>query len=274
MSESFEYLRLISLGQYLPLDSIIHRREARVKVMALLSILMAAVFSTHLPGLVLALIAALVILRLARIGWGYALRGLLPPLPFILLLMGIQMIWVSYREAGAWEMHWGWLRLNQSGVIAGGLLGVRFVVLLLWLMLGSYCISSTEMVRALRQLLRPLRCVGISSRDVAMAVQVALRFIPYLALMLERIAKAQASRGAVWGTRTGGLAARVRQLLPLLIPLFLLTLRKAETLALAMEARGYSNPASEDSLKCPPWTSADRGFLGIALGLAVAILLL
>ncbi|WP_299027176.1 energy-coupling factor transporter transmembrane component T [uncultured Thermanaerothrix sp.] len=274
MSESFEYLRLISLGQYLPLSSCIHRREARAKVAALISIILAVVFSSRLSGLLLALGAALIVLRLAHIGWGYALRGLLPPLPFIILLMGIQMVWVSYREAGAWEMQWGWLRLSQGGVIAGALLGARFAVLLLWLMLGSYCISNTEMVRALRQLLRPLRYVGISSRDVAMGVQVALRFVPYLALLLERIAKAQASRGAVWGTPAGGLVTRVRQLLPILIPLFLLALRKAETLALAMEARGYSNPIAEDSLQLPPWVSADRWLLVIALGLAGAILFL
>lgn len=274
MSESFEYLRLISLGQYFPLDTVVHRREPRVKVLALTGIVLAVVFSLHLRGLILALLGALLILRLARVGWGYALRSLLLPLPFLLILMLIQTIWVSYRFEGSWVVQWGWMRISQGGVMAGLMLGTRFAVLLLWLLLGSYCISNTEMVRALRQLLYPLRFIGIPARDVAMAVQIALRFIPYLALILERIAKAQASRGAIWGSGRGGLVARVRQLYPLLIPLFLLTLRKAETLALAMEARGYSNPAAERPRRGHPWTTGDWLFLLIAVGLAGVILLL
>lgn len=274
MNESFEYLRLISLGQYLPLDTVVHRREPRVKVLALTGIVLAVVFSLHLRGLLLALLGVFLVLRLARIGWGYPLRSLLLPLPFLLLLMLIQAVWVSYRLSGTWVVQYGWLRISQGGVMAGLMLGTRFVVLLLWLLLGSYCISNTEMVRALRQLLYPLRYIGIPARDVAMAVQIALRFIPYLALILERIAKAQASRGAVWGSGRGGLVARVRQLYPLLIPLFLLTLRKAETLALAMEARGYSNPAAERPRRGRPWTTADGLFLLVAIGLAGGILLL
>lgn len=274
MNESFEYLRLISLGQYLPLDTVVHRREPRVKVLALTGIVLAVVFSLHLRGLLLALLSAFLVLRLARIGWGYPLRSLLLPLPFLLLLMLIQAVWVSYRLGGTWVVQYGWLRISQGGVMAGLMLGTRFVVLLLWLLLGSYCISNTEMVRALRQLLYPLRYIGIPARDVAMAVQIALRFIPYLALILERIAKAQASRGAIWGSGRGGLVARVRQLYPLLIPLFLLTLRKAETLALAMEARGYSNPAAERPRRGRPWTTADGLFLLVAIGLAGGILLL
>jgi energy-coupling factor transport system permease protein len=81
-----------------------------------------------------------------------------------------------------------------------------------------------------------------------MSIQVMLRFIPFLAQAAERIAKAQASRGADWGTRQGGLLSRVRQAFPVIIPLFLTGLKKAENLALAMEARGYGSPGKRTSM--------------------------
>ena len=95
------------------------------------------------------------------------------------------------------------------------------------------------MVLGLDRLLRPLAALGLPTQDFVLMVQVSLRFLPLLAREAERIAKAQASRGAEWGTGRGGLLRRARQALPILVPLFLTTLQRAETMAVAMEARGY-----------------------------------
>jgi len=274
VSQSFEYLRLVSFGQYLPLDSPIHRRDARVKLLALLVIVLACVFTQRLIGLLLGGLLALVVLRLASIPLGYALRGLLPPLPFILVLGVLQILFVSARSPDTWLIHWGWLGINFQGIEAGIMLGLRFTALILWLMLASYCLSNTELVSGLEQLLSPFSRLGIPARDIAMSVQVAMRFVPFLALTMERIAKAQASRGAVWGTRRGGLLERVRQMLPLFVPLFLNGLHKAEMLALAMEARGYSNPAARKHLSMGKLGPRDWLALGMALGLSLAVFLI
>jgi energy-coupling factor transport system permease protein len=125
-------------------------------------------------------------------------------------------------------------------LLAGVLLIVRFTVLILGLGLMSFVLSTSELIHGLDSLLTPLRKIGLPTHDLVLMVQVTLRFLPYLAQAAEKIAKAQASRGADWGTRKGGLIARTRQVVPLLVPLFLISLRKAENLALAMESRGYS----------------------------------
>jgi energy-coupling factor transport system permease protein len=274
MSQSFEYLRLASFGQYLPLDSPVHRQDARVKLLAILIMLSACIFTQSLIGLLIGSVIALIVLRLAGISVGYALRGLLPPLPFILILSVLQVLFVSGRAADARLVDWGWLGIGIQGIEAGSMLGLRFMALILWLTLASYCLSNTELIRGLEQLLAPLSWLGISARDIAMSVQIAMRFVPFLALTMERVAKAQASRGAVWGTRQGGLVERVRQMLPLFVPLFLNGLHKAEIMALAMEARGYSNPAARKHVSMGKLKPLDWLTLGVVLGLSLVVLLI
>ena len=116
---------------------------------------------------------------------------------------------------------------------------LRFACLILVLSLSSFTISNSQLIQGLGQLLAPFGRLGLPVADWVMAVQVMLRFLPLLAQVAERIARAQASRGAVWGTRKGSLFSRVRQVVPLTIPLFIMALRRAENMALAMEARAF-----------------------------------
>ena len=196
----------------------------------------------------LALGVVLLLLVLARIPPGFALRGLLPPLPFLLFLAVLQVLFPVRAGPSTILVDLGWIHITTAGVWAGITLILRFSALILALGLGSYVISTVEFIRGLESLLSPLNRLGIPTTDFVMMVQVMLRFIPFLAMGAERIAKAQASRGADWGTRRGGLLQRVRQVFPLLVPLFLTGLRRAESLALAMESRGYANRSRHTSM--------------------------
>jgi len=105
-----------------------------------------------------------------------------------------------------------------------------------------------------------------------MVIQVTLRFLPFLAQSAERIAKAQASRGAEWGAKSKGLAGRVRQIAPLIIPLFTTSLRRAETMALAMDARAYGFKANRTSLYEYSFNRRDIVFLIVMLALTAAVI--
>jgi energy-coupling factor transport system permease protein len=126
----------------------------------------------------------------------------------------------------------------------------------------------------LASLLRPLTALGLPTHAFVLMVQVSLRFLPLLAQEAERIAKAQASRGAEWGTGRGGLLRRARQALPLIVPLFLTALRRAERLAEAMEARGYHGGQGRTSMVTLRWRAADSVALLVGVGLGAAALLL
>ena len=136
----------------------------------------------------------------------------------------------------------------MDGFLEGIILLLRFASLVLWLSLSSFTLSISELLLGLHLLLRPLGRLGLPVEDLVLIVEVTLRFIPFLTQSAERIVKAQASRGAAWGKGSGDLLQRVRQALPMIVPLFLNSLRRAENMALAMDARGYGGSAARTSM--------------------------
>jgi len=245
---NFEFLRMVNIGQYLPLNSLLHRLDARARIILYLVILMAATFTAQPAGLFLALLIVLVLLRIGRIPLNFALRGLLPPLPFLLILAVLQ-VFVSIRPPSALPLfEFGILKIYASGLVSAGMLLLRFCVLILTLSLSSFTLSTSEMIHGLESLLSPFSRLGLPTHDLVMVLQVTIRFIPFLAMAAERIAKAQASRGAEWGVRKGNIFQRVRQVIPLIVPLFLTSLRRAETMALAMDARAYGSTPQRTSM--------------------------
>ena len=203
--ENFEFLRSMNIGQYLPLDSPIHRLDPRARLVAGAMLLGAVTFASRPVGLALGLAVFLAALGLARVPIRFALRGLLPPLPFLLVLALLQVFINPYPETTPIYFHIGSLAISGVDLWAGLALLMRFAGLILGLSLVSFCLSTSEMIYGLSALLRPLARAGLPVHDLVMMVQVTLRFLPLLAQSMERIAKAQASRGADWGTGRGGL---------------------------------------------------------------------
>jgi len=257
----------------LPTGSIIHRLDPRARLLAGFLLLAAVTAAPRWTGLVIALVVVLVALVIARIPVGYALKGLLPPLPFIVFLAALQILFGPRDAAGTSLWTWGPVFVSAVGLLNGALLVLRFAALILALSWLSFCISTTEIVRALDALLAPLTKIGLPTHAFVLMVQVTLRFLPLLALEAERIAKSQASRGAEWGTGRGGLLRRARQALPLLVPLFLTGLQRAENLALAMQARGYQGGKGRTTTVELRFQWADVAALGLSVALATLIVL-
>lgn len=270
---NFEFLRLVNIGQYLPLDSFLHRRDPRAMIVAYTLLLAATTFTKSLQGILIALGVVLILFYVGRIPLKYPLRGLLPPLPFLFVLAVLQ-IFLSVRPPDALPLfQWRFLSIYSDGLLAACKLLVRFTALILELSLASSTLSTSELIHGTESLLKPLTALRIPVHDLVMVIQVTFRFIPFLAQAAERIAKAQASRGAEWGTRKGGLLARTRQLIPLIVPLFMISLQRAETMALAMDARGYGSLPRRSSMVVLRFSWLDGITILLAAAASAAFLL-
>jgi len=244
----FEYLNRISLGIFLPGDSFIHRLNPAVKIFSFSIIIVAITLTSDLLGIFLAVLFALLALLAAQVPLHYALRGLRTPLPFILILAILQLFLASQQSNDPVVFSLGFLIIRSNGIQSALLLLLRFIALILFLTLASATISSLELIHGLEIIATPLKIFGIETFAFAMLVQIMLRFMPILVITAEKIAKAQASRGAIWDQAGAGLLKRVRQISPLLIPLFTNSLRQADTLTDAMLARAYGSNKNRSGL--------------------------
>lgn len=268
----FEFQRYITIGQYLPTGSALHRLDPRTRLIAGGLLLIAITATPSLTGIGLSLLVLMLLTMIARVPLKYTLKGILAPLPFILFLVILQILVGPQGKIEPWVV-WGPIHISAAGVIDGAKILLRFPALILTITLFSACTATTEAVRGLDSLLHPLARIGLPVQDFVLMVQVSLRFLPLLAREAERIAKSQASRGAEWGTGRAGIVRRVRQSLPILVPLFLVSLQRAENLALAMEARGYEGQADRTSLVTLRFERSDAFAVAAGVALSTAILL-
>ncbi|MGD8968670.1 MAG: energy-coupling factor transporter transmembrane component T [Anaerolineae bacterium] len=249
----FEFLRYVTIGQYLPLGSLIHRMDARFKLLAFGLLVVAVTFSnTYVANGVLLLTVMLLIVA-ARVPVGYTLQGIRPALPALILLAVFQLL-LPPRPMGLAEdcnVIWRWssglgrpttgVELTDCTLRLMIVSAVRLSALIVLTSLLTLSTTTTELAHGTEELLAPLQRVGLPAHELALVVAIALRFVPTLALQMERIVKAQIARGADFGTGSRlRIVKTIRRLTPLLIPLFLVSLRRSEALILAMEARGYT----------------------------------
>jgi energy-coupling factor transport system permease protein len=210
-------------------------------------------------------------LLLARIPLRFALRGLLGPLPFLLFLAVLQLFLTPPSNPGDVLWSWRFLQITGAGVVAAVTLLVRFTALILAIGLATSVTSSSELLVGMNALLRPLTRIGIPAEDAVMVIQVALRFLPLLAVTAERTAKAQASRGADWSPVKGNLVKQVKRIAPMIVPLFISSLGKAERMALAMDARAYGSHSPRGSMRELKFLWKDAAAVMLALLLSVAV---
>jgi len=240
MSE-FEFLRDVTIGQYIPANSIIHRLDPRAKLLGALCFALAVSATRSVIATVLVLMLLMGVIGLSKLPITYVLRGLLPGLPFLIFLFAMQILFQGGNiPCGVTWYEWWFVRITPclaELVVLGVLRVVAFLYIVSLLTLTT---TASYLTHGIEILLSPLQRVGLPVHEFALANMIALRFIPTLAEELERTAKAQASRGGDFGSAPWyrpDIMARAR--LPLIIPLFVNALRRAEDLVLAMEARSY-----------------------------------
>jgi len=240
MSE-FELLRNVTIGQYIPTGSVVHRLDPRAKFLAGVILILAISFTRTLLPIAFLMVVILLISQTSRIPAGYVLRGIVLGLPVLALVFILQFIFVGRAEpAGRIYFEWGWLRVTHLSLQTIGVGLIRITCFIFLTSLVTMTSTITELTHGVESLLRPFRRFGVPSHELALINTIALRFVPTFAEEMEKVMKAQASRGADIGrSRLWRPDQAARNYLPLLVPLFLTALRRAEELVLAMEARCY-----------------------------------
>lgn len=235
--KKLEFSRNISIGRYQPVDSALHRLPAIVKYVWLLLIVLGASFSKSVPVLVFLLTSSVVFALISRVSLKYLLRGFLPVLPIIIIALLIQLA-VFFFSASAAAKSPALAAINAAMLATAMLL--RFGIVMISIGLFSSVTTESDTARGIEDLLAPLGWLGFPSRELALAIAISFRFIPIIADELEAITKSQASRGGDFGSGKFNPVKKARAWLPLIIPVTIRALERAQLLADAMEARGYS----------------------------------
>ena len=224
----------IMLGQYFPGDSFIHRLDPRTKLIATFLFIVALFMARGWAMYASVTAFAVFVVLLSRLPVLTVLRSLKPVLFIVVITLVIHALTFPGQEI-LWQ--WRFFKVTSEGLKLGGQTALRLLLLLLFSSILTFTTSPIVLTDGIERLLRPLKCVGVPAHELAMMMTIALRFIPTLLEETDRIIKAQTARGADFGD--GGLFARARNMLPLLIPLFVSAFRRADELAVAMEARCY-----------------------------------
>lgn len=239
--DEFELLRNVTVGQYIPTHSVVHRLDPRAKILSAICLILSLSWTRSFLATALLLITILFIARLSRIPVRYALRGLILGLPILVAIFVLQLIFQGGAEpSGKVYFEWGWLRVTRFSMQLIGVGLLRIISFIILTSLVTMTSTVTELTHGVESLLKPFRRIGVPSHEVALINMIALRFVPTLAEEMERVMKAQASRCGEFGTRRFWRPDKAAQAyLPLIVPLFIGALRRAEELVLAMEARCY-----------------------------------
>jgi energy-coupling factor transport system permease protein len=256
------------VGQYVPRDSVPHALDPRAKIMITTALVVALFFVRSFPTLGALWLVLVCVVAWAKVPLGFALRPIRSVLPLI-AISGIVNLFFHGGEAGRELFRVGPLIATSGGLWTGALIGARLIMLVFVTTVLTLTTSPVALTDGLERLLAPAARVGVPAHELAMMTTIALRFIPTLLEETEKIMKAQLARGAEFDR--GGLPARVRAFIPVLVPLMVSAFRRSEDLALAMEARGYRGGAGRTRMTPLRWRAADVVALALA-ALAVAAL--
>lgn len=226
-------LKDITLGQFFPGFSPVHRLDPRIKLILTVAYVVMLFLANNLVGLAFGILFFLGAYFLARIPLKMMLKGLKPVLPIILFTSVLNMFFITGDPLFSWWV----ITITRQGVYTAVIMSIRIVCLIAGTSLLTYTTSPISLTDGLERLMGPLKKLRFPVHELAMMMTIALRFIPTLIEETDKIMNAQKARGA--DMETGSLIDRVKALVPVLIPLFISAFRRADELATAMECRCY-----------------------------------
>lgn len=261
-------LKDISIGQFFPGHSVIHRMDPRIKiVLTMLYIIMLFVVQNTV-AFVLVIGFLFLIIGLSRISFKTVLKSVKPIIPLILFTSILNMFFVS----GTIIFDWWIFKISIEGIRMAVLMSIRIICLIIGASMLTYTTSPIALTDAIERLLKPLKYIKFPVHEMAMMMTIALRFIPTLIEETDKIMSAQKARGA--DLETGGLMKRAKALIPILIPLFVSAFRRAEELALAMECRCYRGGEGRTRMKQLKLAMVDLWCSSVMLVLFIGVILI
>ena len=250
----------IIIGQYIPGQSFWHRLDPRSKIIATSLFVISSFLIEQWFFMGVLIVAELIAMRLTRIPMNYFYRSLKPILFFVVLTFFLQVL---FNKQGELLFSVGPFGIYDEGINLGFFMSIRLIIVVLISTLLTLTTKPSDLTLALESLFKPFKKIGLPVSELALMISIALRFIPTLFEETQKILKAQASRGV--DIREGKLKDKVMQLISLLVPLFILSFKRADELANAMEVRGYVPGRKKTSINCLNWRLADTGLILVCL---------
>ena len=260
-------IRDITLGQYYPANSVLHRLDPRVKfVGTLLFIISVFVFNTF-PGYGVATIFLVAMIGISKVPVKFMFKGL--KAIFIILLITVIFNMILTPGEVLWRL--GFLKVTREGLIMAGKMTIRLTYLVIGSSIMTLTTTPNQLTDGLESLMGPLKKIKVPVHEISMMMSIALRFIPILLEETDKIMKAQIARGADF--ESGNLIQKAKSMVPLLVPLFISAFRRANDLAMAMEARCYNGGEGRTQMKPLKYHSRDYiAYLCVFLYLGVSII--
>lgn len=254
-----ELKRQITLGQYVPGKSLLHALDPRIKLLCSLILMVVVFLIQSVTGYLVLLGFLLLLVLLSRVPFRYFLNGLKPILMLVVLTVSLQIFFT--KGTGQPLFSWWIIQIFQEGLVAAVFIFLRLILLVFSSSLLTLTTSPMRLTSAIEFILKPFSYIGLPTAEISMMMTIAMRFIPTILEETDRLIKAQSSRGAEF--ETGNMFKRLQGLIPILVPLFISSFRRADDLAIAMESRCFQVGMKRTQLHPLIFRSQDFFSLGL-----------
>jgi len=262
-------IRDITIGQYYPENSFIHELDPRTKILFTILYIFSLFVVKNLLGYVIVIGFMALIIKTSKVPLKFILKGLKTIFIILLLTVGFN-IFLTPGETEIFK--YSFITITLEGLYTALFMGIRLVLLIIGSSLLTLTTSPIQLTDGIEYLLSPLKKIKVPAHEIAMMMTIALRFIPILLEETDKIMKAQMARGADF--ETGGIVKKAKSLIPILVPLFISAFRRADDLAMAMEARCYRGDIDRTRMKELAYTRKDQiAKLSFVIYLAILIFL-
>lgn len=259
-------LRDITLGQYYQSDSVIHKLDPRVKLVSTIVFIVSLFVVNHFIGYLIAGLFLAIVIKISKVPFKFVVRGM----KSIVVLLAITVIFNLFLTPGEAVITVWKLKITREGIEIAVKMAIRLVFLIIGSSIMTLTTTPNNLTDGLESLMKPLKIFHVPVHEVAMMMAIALRFIPILLEETDKIMKAQIARGADF--ESGNLVKKAKSLVPLLVPLFISAFRRANDLAMAMEARCYRGGEHRTKMKPLQYKKRDAvAYTMVAVYLAVCI---
>lgn len=257
-------IRDITLGQYYPVDSVLHRLDPRTKLFGTMIFIISLFVANNIGAYAVATVFLIVAVKCSKVPFKFMVRGL----KAVVFLLLISVSFNLFLTSGDVIFQLGFLKVTREGVRTAFFMALRLIYLVIGSSIMTLTTTPNELTDGLERSLGFMKVVGVPIHEISMMMSIALRFIPILIEETDKIMKAQMARGADF--ESGNLIQKAKSMVPLLVPLFISAFRRATDLAMAMEARCYRGGEGRTKMKPLHYASRD----GFTYGVYVLYLLI
>lgn len=250
-------LRDITLGQYYQTESVIHRLDPRVKFSGTLLYIISLFLFDGIAGYMFAAMFLTAVIKLSRVPFKYIMKGM----KTIIMILMITVVFNLFLTPGEPVISFWKITITKEGLRIAGLMAIRLIFLILGSSIMTFTTTPNQLTDGMEKLMNPLKKIKVPVHEISMMMSIALRFIPILLEETDKIMKAQIARGADF--ESGNVIKKAKSMVPLLVPLFISAFRRANDLAMAMEARCYRG--GDNRTKMKPLKYEKRDFVAYTL---------